>query len=239
MDESPPFDDDVELRPNEIHVVRFCLDRTFDAALGGLDEVESERARRFVFDADRRRFISAHAFVRRALGRCLRQSPTSLRFVTDRCGKPRLLNPSIDLRFNLSHAGERALLAVTIGREVGVDIEQRRPIAAIDVARAFFADSEYAELARLHPSEQIDAFYRCWTRKEAFIKALGKGLVLPLNAFEVDLTCADSTQALRTCRDMAAAVQRWRIVPLQTEAGYAAALAAEAGDWTIVHWNGT
>jgi 4'-phosphopantetheinyl transferase len=137
------------------------------------------------------------------------------------------------VRFNLSHAGERALLALSIGRELGIDIEAHRPIEMVDLACQFFAAVEYARLVALPPSERVDACFRCWTRKEAFVKALEDGLTFPLDGFEADIEPGPVSQALLTCRKVPDAVEQWRIVPLDVERGYSAAVAVQSGDWTI------
>jgi len=233
---SAPFPPRLELLPDDVHVVRFCLEETFAGATELLDDAERGRAARFVFDRDRRRFIAAHAWVRLVLGRCLDRAPASLRFAASSHGKPHLVDPPIDVRFNLSHAGERALLALTVGLDVGVDVEEERPIEILDLARRFFAAAESDTLVALPAPEQHAAFFRCWTRKEAFVKALGEGLSFPLDAFEVSLADEDSPQLLRASR-APHALRDWRIRALRMEPGYAAALAAEAGDWRIVRWN--
>lgn len=226
-----------EIVSQDVHVVLFRLDETLPDAIELLDRDERERADRFVFERDRRRFITAHAWLRIVLGRCLDRPPDSLRFTAGPHGKPRLIDAGVDLRFNLSHAAERALLGVTYGQEVGVDIERERAIEVNDLARRFFAPSEWQVLQALDASEQIPAFFRCWTRKEAFIKALGDGLTCPLDGFEVSLAEDDSPQLLRSCTARPDALLHWRIVSLSVEPGYAAAIAAGAGDWRIVRWN--
>ena len=237
MDRAAPFPARLELLAHEIHVVRFCLERAHDGALALLDTSERERAARFYFDRDRRRFIAAHASMRVVLGRCLDRPPQSLRFTAGSNNKPRLVDPPLDLHFNLSHAGERALLALTLGHEIGVDIEEERPIEMLELARRYFAPAEADELLALPPSEQRSAFFRCWTRKESFIKALGDGLAFPLDGFEVSLTKEDVPQLLRGCHAAPHALQRWRIVALEAEPGYAAALTADAGAGRIVRWS--
>ncbi|PYR24182.1 MAG: hypothetical protein DMF92_23165 [Acidobacteria bacterium] len=224
---------------SSVHVVRVRLDDTLADPIELLDDEERVRAARFVFDRDRRRFINAHAWVRVALGRCVGRAPESLRFASGGRGKPRLVGPGIDLRFNLSHAGERALIAITSGREVGVDIEKERPIEVFELARRFFSPPESSELQNIAASDQIPAFFRCWTRKEAFIKALGDGLAFPLDGFAVSLGNDGSSQLLRACSSAPDALQQWRVVSLPTEAGYVAAVAARAGDWRVVRWNAT
>jgi 4'-phosphopantetheinyl transferase len=145
----------------------------------------------------------------------------------------------LDVRFSLSHAGERALLAVTSGRHVGIDIEQERPLDALELARRFFSAKEITALQALAPAERASAFFRCWTRKEAFVKALGTGLRFPLDSFEVSVHDDPAPQLLRACTALPEAVERWRIVAVPAETGYVAALAAEAGDWATVPWTGS
>jgi 4'-phosphopantetheinyl transferase len=226
----------LELLSNEVHVVVFRLDESLRDAHQLLDDGERERANGFVFEPDRRRFITTHAWVRLVLGRCLDRAPESLRFAVGPHGKPHLADAPVDLHFNFSHAGERALLAVTCGQEVGADIEQERSIEVGDLARRFFAPGEWQALQVLAASEQIPAFFRCWTRKEAFIKAIGDGLSCPLDGFEVSLADDESPQLLRSCTAVAGALERWRIVSLPVEPGYRAAIAAGAGEWRLVRW---
>jgi len=222
-----------DLRKNEIHVIDFRLDQPLRDADVVLDEPERQRAMKLMYDSDRRRFRAAHCFMRFVLGRYLSCSPKELRFTYGTQGKPRLIETDTDLRFNLSHSGGRAILAMARGREVGVDIELHRSIEVINLARRFFAAAEFAALLALKRSDQIAAFYRCWTRKEAFLKALGCGLASPLDAFEVDLSSIGDGQLLRSCRAWPEALVKWRIVSLSPAPGYSAALAAEAGDWRV------
>lgn len=224
----------LQLLPNDVRVFLFRLDETLPDAIELLDDVERARANRFVFEQDQRRFVTAHAWVRIVLARCLDRAADSLRFTAGARGKPRLVDTAVDLRFNLSHSGERALLAVACGREVGIDIEKHRSVEIGDLARRFFAPSEWQALLALESSEQVPAFFNCWTRKEAFIKALGDGMACPLDGFEVSLADDDSPQLLRSCTAVPDALTQWRIVSLPVEPGYRAALAAAAGEWRVV-----
>ena len=221
-----------------IHIARFRLDEPCNGAMDLLDAAERARTERFVFDCDRRRFVIAHAWLRMTLGEYLGRAPESLLFGADEHGRPRLVNADIplDVRFSLSHAGERALLAITIGRHVGIDIEQERPIDVLELARRFFSAKEMATLQALPAADRRSAFFRCWTRKEAFVKAQGTGLRFPLDSFEVSVDDDRAPQLLRECLTTPEALERWRIVAVAVEAGYVAALAAEAGEWSIVPW---
>jgi 4'-phosphopantetheinyl transferase len=226
----------LELRSDEIHVVHVRLDEPVDDAPTLLDEGERARAARFVFERDRRRFVAAHVWTRVLLARAVGCPAASLRFAVGASGKPRLSENPLDLRFNLTHAGERALVALTLGREVGIDIEEHRSIEALDLASRVFARGEIAALAALSPPDRLAAFYRGWTMKEAFVKARGDGLAYPLDSFDVSLVDGETSQIVREDADGLRGPRAWRIVPLPIEPGYTAALAAEAGEWRIVRW---
>lgn len=198
---------------------------------------ESERAARFHFDRDRDRFTAARALLRAVLARYLRAEPASLRFAYGPRGKPSLAADASDdiaaaPRFNLAHSHELALLAVARGREVGVDLEHvRADFATAEVAERFFSAREAAALRALPAGRpRVEAFYRCWTRKEAFIKATGEGLAFPLSAFTVSLA-PEEPAALLDCDTDAQATQRWTLVNLEPGAGYLAAAAVAGRGW--------
>lgn len=186
---------------------------------------EQATAQRFVFAPLRRAFALRRALLRHVLADYLGRPPASLRFLTGAHGKPSLadLPPGEDLRFNFSHSGEFALLAVTRGREVGVDIEQHRPkLDALGLAASCFAPAEVAALRKLAPAEVPAAFFAGWTRKEAFIKALGLGLSFPLDAFAVSL---DEPAQLLQVRGVPPTPDEWTLRTLPVGPGYSAALA--------------
>ena len=220
--------------PGVVHVATVRVDRPIPGALDVLDDAERARAARFAFDHHRARFILAHAWLRRLLGEYVGQPPASLRFTAAPGGKPRLLNEGTDVRFSLSHAGDLALIAAAPGIELGVDIEDVGPADRVDLARRFFAPGEVAALETLPVAEQSGAFVRGWTRKEAFVKALGGGLRVPLDAFEVSLAPDAPGQLLRSCSFDPEATVRWRVIALTAPPGYAAALAAEGAGWRLV-----
>jgi len=167
-------------------------DQALRAANSLLNHEELTRARRFRFPNDRRRFVMARATARQVLGRYLQQTPESLQFEYGDHGKPRLASPSVDLRFNTSRSAERALIACTLGREIGVDIEWiGRELEIDDLAQRFFTTAENIQLQKYSPAERHHAFLRCWTCKEAFVKAVGKGLSLGLDQFDVSAGIGD------------------------------------------------
>jgi 4'-phosphopantetheinyl transferase len=220
------------LRSDAVLVVRIRLD---EPPLGvELDEEERARAARFVFERDRRRFVASHTATRAVLGRALTVDPASLRFLIGERGKPRLLDPPIDLRFNLAHSGERALLAVALGREVGVDIEQTRVIDdLLGLAAAVFSPNEQEQLRQTPAGERHDLFFRIWTRKESFIKARGDGISFPLAGFDVS-AAPDASQLLLACNASPEDMRRWTMRALQSEVGYTAALTVEGREFEIL-----
>jgi len=228
--DSPPL----HLGHDEVHVISAVLGNLTagDAAL--LDANEHARASRFIVTRDRERFIAAHACLRRVLAQCLSCAPRDVAFGVAAKGKPYLIGSAIDLRFNLSHSGERSMIALALGREVGIDIEQERPVEVLDLAERYFAASEVASLRARSLAERQSAFFRCWTRKEAFIKALGEGLSHPLDSFEVELDGDGSQPLLRSTGEESGVPMQWQVTSLHVESGYAAAVAASASGWRIV-----
>jgi 4'-phosphopantetheinyl transferase len=200
-----------------------------------LAEDEKSRAKSFSFPHLQGRYVAGRGTLRRILARYLKCKPSELTFSYTSFGKPFLRDePESGLRFNLSHSEDHALLAVTRGRAIGVDIEHIRPdFATLEIAQRFFSESECQALLRIPEAERAIAFFRCWTRKEAFIKAIGEGLSFPLDAFAVTLAPSEPA-ALRWLRDDANGKERWRLHDLSAPPGYLAALAVEAGAERVV-----
>lgn len=193
-----------------------------------LSEDENVRAARFVFDRDRHRFIVGRAVLRRILGRYLAKDPAGLQFSYNGFGKPWLTGDRAwSLHFNLSHAGGVAALAVSHLHEIGIDIEERKPLKE-DIARRFFSTAEYSELRELSGRNYVEAFYRCWTRKEAFVKAYGEGLSLDLASFDVTLLKGEAPRLLRLAGD-AEAPSQWRMANVSAGPNLAGAVAACTG----------
>ena len=165
-----------------------------------LSEAERARAARFVFERDRRRFIAGRAWLRQLLAARLEVAPEAIELVYGPQGKPGLTRrfADSDLRFNLSHCDDVAVYAFAHGREVGVDVERVRELRdADDIAARFFSRLEYEAYRALGPRDRPLGFFNCWTRKEAFIKALGEGLSHPLDRFDVSLAPGEPARILR------------------------------------------
>jgi 4'-phosphopantetheinyl transferase len=150
-----------------------------------LDEIERDRAARFRRDIERDRYVGAHAFLRRVLAGYLGVAPEGVVIERSAAGKPSLGHRT-DLVFNLSHADDLAAVAVVRGRDVGIDIERMRPVVdAVALASAHFTDREAALVRAASAAERDATFLALWTRKESVVKALGGGLSLALDAFDV------------------------------------------------------
>lgn len=200
-----------------------------------LSAEERARGAQFVFERDRVRFTNARAGLREILGVCLGISPASIRLRSEVHGKPALDALETPLRFNLSHAGERALVALALGREVGIDLELiRDDIDHSGIAHSFFTPGEQAALERCASGDRLAAFYRCWVAKESYLKARGDGLSSNLDAFEVDLNASGGGLRWSTLDEPS----RWRIEPIVLSNGYAGAVTCEEGDWTVRRWEG-
>jgi 4'-phosphopantetheinyl transferase len=200
---------------------------------------ETSRASRFHFAVDRQLFVASRALLRTILAGYLAINPKDLTFSYSKREKPFLGLAYADcgIRFNLSHSGGIALYAFARRRELGVDVEQvRRDFAVEAIARRFFSAHEQEQLADLPAAEKIDAFFRCWTRKEAYIKATGDGLSLPLTQFDVSLA-EGNTDALVTTRPDTAEARRWLLCEIPAGTGYVAALCVRGQDWKLNDWS--
>ncbi len=189
-----------------------------------LCQSEQERAARFHFQADYDRYVAARAFLRLQLGAFLDCDPRSLLFQYTSHGKPFIEKCGIE--FNVSHSGDWVLFAFTRSTEIGVDIEHIRPMPDMrDVAKQNFAAPEFARWEATPEQDRTEAFYRCWTRKESFIKAIGEGLSCPLDSFEVAFGLGEPARLTSVNGDEALAA-KWWVADLPGFAGYAAAVTA-------------
>jgi len=204
-----------------------------------LSSDELTRASRFHFSRDRQRFVAARALLRTILGSYVGTDPGNLSFSYSNKEKPSLgpENAGFGVTFNLSHSGGIALFAFTRRREIGVDVEQVRSDSDLEViARRFFSAREQSQLVDLPAQEKVEAFFRCWTRKEAYMKATGDGLSLPLSQFDVSLTAGEKNALLATRPDGAEA-GRWLLREVPAGSGYVAALCVRGQNWKLSEWS--
>jgi 4'-phosphopantetheinyl transferase len=191
---------------------------------GLLNADESARAKRFVFEHVRRRFVVGRGMLRRLLGTLLSTPPESFEFETGAHGKPRLVGGA--LSFNVSHSKDIGLYAFAHGRELGVDVECWREVHHVELSQRFFAKDERAYLASRPPAEQEAIFFACWSRKEAYIKARGDGLHFPLDAFEIEPRPSAPPRLLSNAREPDE-VERWSMHSVPQIENASAALCVE------------
>lgn len=220
---------------NDVHVWCASLDELktcLQPLARTLSDDERERARRFCFTRDRERFVAARGVLRTILGRYLGMAPEQLQLSYGPHGKPHLASgpDAGNLQFNLSHSQGLVLCAFARNRRVGVDVEFVRAMPdATQIAARFFSSNEHQVLLALPADQRQEAFFNCWTRKEAFIKAIGDGLVLPLDQFDVSLAPGKPAELLQV-RGGVGETSRWFMAALQPAHGYVAGLALEGSE---------
>jgi len=232
-----PPPENLRLLKDEVHVWRVSLNLP-EAHIQSLQRLladdELKRAQRFYFQKDRNHFTIARGVLRHILGRYLNKSPSRLRFCYNSYGKPFLSKET--LCFNLSHSHGLALVALTLGRKIGVDLERvRSNTDFLAIAERFFSPQEVAVLQALPEHQQQEGFFNCWTRKEAYIKGKGRGLSIPLGKFAVSLAPGEPAKLLDVHWDSQEA-PRWLLQALTPGPGYTAAFAVEQHQWQRRCW---
>jgi len=228
---------DLSLSGNDVHVWRANI----DLPISRLEELErtlcdSEKARagRFVFDADRRRYIAGRGFLRLILGRYIRQLPEALVFSYSPRGKPELVanSPAETLYFNVSHSHDMALYAVSRTRCVGIDIEHIAAKCNVEqLAKRYFFPREFDAICAVAPERKNEIFFKGWTVKEAYVKATGEGLAA---LEQVELAIAvDGPAVLQRIHDNPDATGRWSSCQLSPAPGYIGALVVEGKGWDV------
>ena len=231
----PPSAAELPALEDSTHVWAVRLDDPtvdFDRESDLLSPDEQARAARFKFERDRRRYLVAHIALHDILRRYLPSEPSRVSFDIGANGKPRLPRAlaSRGVEFNLSHSNEMALLAVCDRREVGVDIEYvKEDFEFQEVAERFFTPREVAAMGGLPASLQRQAFFKCWTSKEAFLKAKGIGLSGALDEVEISLSAAE-----QVC--ITADVPGWSLSELDPMDGYEGALVIAGAPVPICHY---
>jgi 4'-phosphopantetheinyl transferase len=232
----------VALGADEVHVWRASL-RPPPHVLARLEphlsSDERARAARFRFPELRQAFVAGRGVQREILSRYTGVAPHALAYRESAYGKPELDGAAggMEIRFNVSNSGDLALYALTIRREIGVDLERLKPMPdGIDIAKRFFSAPENEIFAALAEEVRDLAFFNCWTRKEAYIKAVGEGLSMPLDRFDVAFAPGEAAALLRT-RGAEDEASRWSMLKLHPGPGYVGALIAEGSDWKTVLWD--
>jgi 4'-phosphopantetheinyl transferase len=235
---SPPPTQSLNVFPAEIHVWRAVLDldaAEFERLRRVLSPDEQARAGRFYFERDRQRFIASRGILREILSRYVKHEAGRLEFSYNQFGKPRLA-PEVSgdgIHFNLSHSNGLALYALSRFPEIGVDLELvKRDFPFEQIARHYFTPDEVRTLRSLPEAAKPEAFFNSWTQKEAFVKARGKGLSLPLNQFTVSHETGEPVIVLQAdCNSKR--TSHWTFKRIIPAAGYIATLAAEGLNWLV------
>jgi 4'-phosphopantetheinyl transferase len=219
------------VNPAEIHLWAFDLDLP-ETALARLEPLlsdeEQSRAAELRSAARRARFVAGRGMLRDLLGSYTGEDPARIGFRYGNAGKPELAGGGA-LRFSFSHSGALAVCAVASGRAVGVDVERVRDgIDTLGIAERFFSAREAEQLRELPGPERRTAFFRCWTRKEAYQKAIGRGVFSGLADFEVSVTGEGQLVSVGGRPDEAG---RWRLCDLSPRGGHVGAVIAEGADW--------
>jgi len=194
---------------------------------GHLSQDERGRAARFVTQRDRERFVAARGRLREILAKYAACDPAAVAFNYNPHGKPRLRGGGPN--FNLSHSENLAILAIADSAEIGVDLEAIRPLRE-DIAERFFSPTEVLELRGLPDDDQVKGFYRCWTLKEAFVKAVGMGLTLPLDGFDVSIA---GPPRLNRLASEFGAKEDWSLVQLEPSPGFVGAICCRSGGLSL------
>lgn len=233
------------LSDNEVHVWRINLDvspKQVQTYHDTLSPDERSTAARFYFEKDRDQYIVARGVLRTILSRYLDIAPDEIQFSYGTHGKPTLTNSLGEeiVNFNVSHSNNLALVGVTRGRQLGIDLEYiQKDFACEEIAKRVFSSQEIATLNDLPGDLKHEAFFNCWTRKEAYIKARGLGLSYPLNQFEVSLIPGEPAQLIHMNGDDLFETSRWSLQELELGSKYAGALAVEGHDWELECWQWT
>jgi 4'-phosphopantetheinyl transferase len=218
----------LELSPREVHlwIVRLeAVEDNFARAFSWLSPDETDRAARFRFEKHRRAYVLGRAVLRALTANYLHIAPTDVTFTYGPKGKPALAGARCPLCFNVSNSGDLAAYAFTLDCEIGVDVEHRRRMVDIEpIARRFFAPAEVEELMGLPETDRQEGFFNCWTRKEAYIKALGDGLSVPLDSFQVTLQPGVPARMIRL-DGSAEAAEHWTLHAFTPAPDYAGAIA--------------
>jgi 4'-phosphopantetheinyl transferase len=218
---------------NIVQVWTATLDRE-DEARAQLESMlspdEKARADRFHFAKDRNRFVVGRGLLRELLSKYLRQEPVELEFSYGPFGKPELsgAHASRGLSFNLAHSAGLGVYAISANRNLGIDVELiKLESAGDDIARRYFSVREVGDLLELPPESRVRAFFHCWTRKEAYLKATGMGLQTPLDSFSVSLIPSKPAQFLGGVEP------RWNLASFQPAEGFVAALVYDSAPCPI------
>ena len=227
-----------QLQPGELHIWKVELDCDnvqWQPLMALLSNDEQIKADRYRFENLRRRYVIGRATLRNLLGVYLNRAPEALHFAYNDHGKPSLANDDNGLNFNVSHSGEIMLAAFVLNSEIGIDVETvQQDIDYMAIGQRWFSELEHNTLLALPEHERVVAFFRAWSRKEAYVKALGAGLSYPLSRFSVTMDA--TSPAFLEHPDSLQETKSWQIHDIEISSAYSAAVAIKAARWDIRHY---
>lgn len=232
---------ELRLGQGEIHIWRASLtipNTEVRELFATLQMEEQRRAQQFAFEHLRRRFVIAHGLLRDILVRYLPAKAEEIRFSYSEFGKPSVVKPQEGrtLNFNMSHSHKWVLIAIAQTRRIGVDVEKiRAELPLTEISQRIFAPEESAALRRLPEGLRPIAFFKCWTAREAYVKATGDGLARSPDTFSVSITPGGDVQRVKD-DDAAGQGSVWTLHGLCVDPGYAATLVAEGRDFELHCW---
>lgn len=228
-----------QLQAGELHVWKIGLDCDYgrwQPLIALLSSDEQIKADRYRFENLRRRYVIGRTTLRNLLGVYLNRAPEALHFAYNDYGKPSIANDHSGLHFNVSHSGEIMLVAFVLNGKIGIDIEAiQQDIDYMGIGQRWFSELEHKTLLKLPEHERVGAFFRAWSRKEAYIKALGAGLSYPLNCFSVSMD--KTSHALLEHQDGSQETKSWQIHDIEVSSAYSAAVAIEGAKWDVRHYH--
>jgi 4'-phosphopantetheinyl transferase len=239
MWDSPP--EDLELDAGYIDVWRTQIDLPedeIDSYVATLSQEEQDRAARFTFPDKYEEYVVSRGLLRKALAHVLKQPATEFQFEYTDSKKPYLpikyANKTVS--FNISHSHGQALVAISLDRNIGIDIEKiRSDVEYEKLALRFFSEAEHHELMQISADERARSFFAIWTRKEAFVKAIGKGIAFGLSEFDVNISPEEPPVMLAT-RWNPEDVSLWSMATIDAENNFMATLATDGGEFQLRHW---
>jgi len=229
----------LKIEGNEVHIWLIPFDKIINRISffeDLLSQNELSRAGKFHFEMDRSKFIVGRGILRLILSKYSGILPSQIKFIYNEFEKPSLEKGqnSMFLEFNTSHSASFITIGITIVAQIGIDIENlERKSDLLELAKRYFAEGEFINLISLPKDLMIEGFYNCWTRKEAFIKAIGNGLSHPLDTFEVTLTPDEETRFLKIAGEN---VEEWSLINIEPHSEYVGAIAVNRKSNEVKYW---
>ncbi len=228
-----------KIGPNQTHVWYIYFSQQLNILsyfLSILSKDEIEKASKFRFEKDKNCSIITRGALRFLSGKYLTENPEDIKFKYGEFGKP-YYNMETELKFNVSHSGNMAVIGFVLNDDIGVDVEEMKSdFEVFDIASNYFSDYEIKSLKEIPIQNHVKGFYRCWTRKESFIKAKAKGLSFPLDSFSVSIDSDEKTELLETKWDKNEK-ELWNLFSFTPQENYIGAVSVKGNIQNIKYYN--